>query len=58
MPDGSIVALNICVLLRLSGLDVLDGDTLLLGPYSKLLADVFRAIVDPDRATQVQQLNG
>jgi hypothetical protein len=41
MQDSSIVALNICVLLRLSGLDVLDGDTLLFGPYSKLLADVF-----------------
>ena len=50
MPDGSIVAFNICVLLRLSELTVLDSDTLLLGPYSKLLADVLRAIVAPDCA--------
>jgi hypothetical protein len=26
MPEGLILALDICVLLRLSGLDVLDGD--------------------------------
>ena len=50
MPDCPVVAFDISVLLRLSGLDVLDSDTLLLGPYSELLADVFRAVVDPDRA--------
>ena len=50
MPDSAIVTLNIGVLLRLSGLDVLDGDALFLCPYSERLADVFGAIVDPDHA--------
>jgi hypothetical protein len=41
------VALDIGVLLGLPGLDVLDGDALLLSPYSERLADVFGAFVDP-----------
>ena len=48
MPDCSVVACDICVLLRLSWFDVLDGDTLLLSPYFELFTDIFRAIVDPD----------
>ena len=48
MPDCPVVALDICVLLRLAGLYVLDSYTLLLSPYSELLADVFGAIVHPN----------
>ena len=32
MPECSVVALDISVLLRLAGLDVGQGDALLLGP--------------------------
>ena len=46
-PDGPIAALDINVLLRLG---VLDGDALLFSPYSERLADVFGAVVYPDRA--------
>ena len=45
-----LVALDISVLLRLPGLDVLDGDTLFLCPVSERLADVFGVIVDPNGA--------
>ena len=44
---NAVVALDAGVLLRLSGLDVLDGDLPLLGPFHQLAADVFRAVVDP-----------
>ena len=46
MPDGAVVALDIGVLLGLSGLDVLDRDPPLLGPDQQLATDVFGAIVD------------
>jgi hypothetical protein len=32
MPDGAVVALDVGVLLRLSGLDVLDGDAPFFSP--------------------------
>jgi len=44
MPNRPVVALDIGVLLGLSGLDMLDGDTLLRSPYSERLADVFGAV--------------
>lgn len=44
MPNRPVVTLDISVLLRLAGLDVLDRYTLLLSPYSELLADVFGAM--------------
>jgi hypothetical protein len=44
MPDGAVVALDIGVLLRLAGLDVLDGDFPLFGPFHQLAADLFRAV--------------
>ena len=47
MADGVVVALDIRVLLRLAGLDVLVGDLPLLSPFQQLAADVFRAVVDP-----------
>jgi hypothetical protein len=50
MSNRPVVALDICVLLGLPRLDVLDGDTLLLSPYSQLFADVFGPVIHPDRA--------
>lgn len=41
VPDSTIVTLDIGVLLGLTGLDVLNGNALLLSPYSERLADVF-----------------
>ena len=43
----AVVALDISVLLWLSGLDVLDSDAVFLGPDQQLATDVFRAVVDP-----------
>ena len=53
MPNRPVVALDISVLLRLAGLDVLDGDLPLLGPFYQLAADIFRAVVDPDLSRQL-----
>ncbi len=47
MPDRSVVALDIGVLLGLTGLNVLDRDAPFLGPDQQLATDVFRAVVDP-----------
>ena len=49
MPDGPVVTLDISVLLGLSGLDVVQGNALPLGPDHQRGADVLRAIVHPDR---------
>jgi hypothetical protein len=48
MPDRPIVTLDVCVLLRLTRLDVLDGDATTFGPSQQMSADVFRAVVYPD----------
>ena len=50
MPDGAVVALDVGVLLGLTGLDVLDGNTVFRGPDQQLATDVFRAVVDPNGA--------
>ena len=47
MPDGAVVALDVGVLLRLAGLDVLDGDAPARSPDQQLATDVIRAVVDP-----------
>ena len=47
VPDGAVVALDVGVLLWLSGLDALDGNPLFVGPDQQLATDVFRAVVDP-----------
>jgi hypothetical protein len=44
VPNGAVVALDIGVLLGLSGLDVLNSDALFLGPFSQFFTDVFGAI--------------
>jgi hypothetical protein len=48
MPNGSIIAFDICILLWLSRLDRLDRDVAALGPFQKHAPDVFRAVVDPN----------
>ena len=48
MPNRAVVALDIGVLLGLSGLGVLDVDAALCGPCHQLSTDVFRAIIDPN----------
>ena len=48
-PDGSIVALYICVLLKLAGLNVDQSDSGALGPVLQPLTDVFRAVDRADR---------
>ena len=50
VPDPKGVALDVCVLVRLTGLDVLDRDAQFLIPDQQLATDVFRAVVDPYRA--------
>lgn len=48
VPDGSVVALDVSVLLRLSWLDVGQSDTMRFGPSLKRSTDVFGTIIDPD----------
>ena len=44
-PNRPVVPLDVGVLLRLSGLDVLDRDLVLLSPFSHCFANVFGSIV-------------
>jgi hypothetical protein len=45
---GSVCrAMDVGVLLGLTGLDVLDRDAPFLSPYQQLATDVFRAVVHP-----------
>ena len=37
VPDGAVAAFDVGVLLRLSGLDVLDGNPLFLCPFRQLV---------------------
>jgi len=46
MPDDAVVAFDIGVLLRLAGLDVLDGNSMFRRPFHRLFTDVFGAVVD------------
>jgi hypothetical protein len=46
VPDGSIVALDVSILLGLAGLDMLDGYSSLLRPRQERATDQFRAVVD------------
>jgi hypothetical protein len=50
VPDCAVVTFDPGVLLRLSCLDVLNGNALFISSFQQLDADVFRAIIDPDRA--------
>jgi len=46
MSYGAVVALDICILLRLSGLDVDQSDALFLSLFHQFSADVFRPNID------------
>jgi hypothetical protein len=48
VPDGFIVAFDKEILLRLSRLEMLDGNAARLSPLVQSITDVFRAIVDTD----------
>jgi len=45
MSDGGGVALDIDILLRLTGLDVAQGGSLRFGPSHKFSNDIFRSII-------------
>ncbi|CCG42271.1 hypothetical protein PHAMO_340144 [Magnetospirillum molischianum DSM 120] len=47
-PDRPVVTLDIGVLLRLAGLDVLEADAVHLGPFHQRAADIFGAVIDPN----------
>jgi len=44
MPDGAVLARDVGVLLRLAGLDMLDGNPMFLSPFYQLFTNVFRAV--------------
>lgn len=46
LPDSAVVTLDIDVLLRLSGLDMLDGYSHFLVPDQKLATGVFWAVIN------------
>lgn len=48
MADGAVVSLDIGVLLRFAGLNVVQRDAILRSPDRQCRADVFGAVVDPD----------
>ena len=49
ISDCSIVALNISILLWVSGLDEHERNAVFLGPFGKGMADIFRAIITAAR---------
>jgi hypothetical protein len=46
MPNGLVISFDTSIMLRLARLDILDCDIAALGPFQKLAANVFRAVVD------------
>ena len=48
MPDRAVIALDVSVLLRLSGLDMLDDNTLFLSPFQQRTTDILRPIINPN----------
>ena len=44
VPDRAVVALDVGVLLRLTRLDVCQGDAVLFSPIKQRVTDIFRAI--------------
>jgi len=45
ITDRSVIALHIGILLRFTGLNVIDADALFLCPRDELVADVLRTVV-------------
>ena len=48
MPNRSIIAFDIRILLWLSRLDMLDRDFVLFSPLQQLAAHVFRSVINPN----------
>ena len=48
LPEASVVALHVTVLVWLPFLDKLHFDGTFLGPYGQLFSDRFRAVIHPD----------
>ena len=48
MPNRSVIALNIRIVLRLSRLDMLDRDVVLFSPLQQLAANVLRSVINPN----------
>ena len=48
MPNRSVIALDILILLQFARLDTLDCDVVFFRPLQKLAADVFWSIIDPN----------
>jgi hypothetical protein len=46
MHDRAVITLDLSVLLRLSGLDVLDDNTLFLSPFQLHTTDMLRPIIN------------
>ena len=49
---GSVEALDIGVLVGLTGLNVIKADTVALTPSRRFGGDGFRAVIDPDLSRQ------
>jgi len=48
LPDRPIIALDIRVLLRVAGLNILDLDPHFFSPRHQLATDVFRTVIHPN----------
>ena len=48
MPDGSVVTLNVSILLWLAGLDMIDLNVARLSPIPQFATDIFRAVINAD----------
>ncbi len=57
LPDSAVITLDLGVLLRLAGLDMLDGDAQFLSPDQKLATDVFWAVINPNGAWLAAQFD-
>lgn len=49
MANGSVVSFDIGILLWLAGLDMAQRNAIICRPLFERLADIFRAIINPDR---------
>lgn len=48
IPDRAVIALDVSVLLGLSGLDILDRNPMFFCPFQQFSTIIFRAIINPN----------
>ena len=48
MPNRSVIAFNVSILLQFAWLDMLDCDVVLFSPLQQLAANVFRSVINPN----------